>query len=375
VNNWFRIYGQLYVNFKRREVGLENVVTKELEHTLGKRRRVGTEVRGLFTTRWINIGVGGDLKFDLVNNKNILPHIKEGDLTQNIYGVFADTEIRPHAKLILGLGARLDYYDIPENVWRAPSFQVSPRASVIVQALPQLTVRANYGRAFRAPTLMELGINQQMYAATLIGNPFLRAEKVDTVELALDAWPYKDWLRLTLTGFYNKAANLINQEHLDGATSQFMNIGDAHAAGFEAEASAQIPKWAAAFDVAYQFLSTRADVPALGTTDSLDYAASHRVYLRAHKRLAIGPISSFIDFYGLYVGERRDPAIIMQANGEKDRVLLPGYFVANARIGADLYRGFSAALIATNLFNAKYQEMLGFPAPGVSVYAELRYQY
>jgi vitamin B12 transporter len=55
------------------------------------------------------------------------------------------------------------------------------------------------------------------------------------------------------------------------------------------------------------------------------------------------------------------------------RTVLPGYFVANARVGADLYKGFQASLIATNLFNAQYQEMLGFPTPGVSVFGELRY--
>ncbi len=58
------------------------------------------------------------------------------------------------------------------------------------------------------------------------------------------------------------------------------------------------------------------------------------------------------------------------------RVILPGYFVANARVGMKVYKGLTASVtIATNLFDAHYQEMLGFPAPGVSCFGELRYSH
>ena len=51
--------------------------------------------------------------------------------------------------------------------------------------MDDLTLRTNYGRAFRAPTLAELAISQQMYAATLLGAADLRAETLDTYELAV----------------------------------------------------------------------------------------------------------------------------------------------------------------------------------------------
>jgi outer membrane receptor protein involved in Fe transport len=372
VTKWFRVYGQVYGNWKRREVDQENQITDRIEQSLGKRRRIGLEVRALFSHRIANVTVGGDIKFDEANNRNILPTLVPGDINQRIYGVFADAEVRPIPKLILGAGVRYDYYDIPAKLWASSSSQISPRGSIVYQAIPQLTIRANYGRAFRAPSLVELAINQQMYAATLLGNPFLRAETVDTVELALDAWPYKKYLRLTLTGFYNRANNLINQEQIGGSTSQFQNIGNATAAGFEAEAAAQIPQIEASFDVGYQFLYTNASRTADGG-GPLDYAPQHRLYLRAHKSFKLG---IFIDFYGLYVSERRDPALTILADGgHGGRTILPGYFVANARVGARVWKGLSASIIATNLFNASYQEMLGYPQPGISVFGELRYQY
>lgn len=374
VNSWFRVAGNVYANFKRREVTQHNDVVNADETTLGKRRRVGAEVRALFSYKqYLNVTVGGDVKFDVVNNRNILPSLDPGQVHQNIYGVFVDAEARPTKKLIIGAGVRYDHYDIPKALWLRQSQQVSPRASVVYHALPQLSLRANYGRAFRAPSLVELAINQQMYAATLLGNPTLKAETMHTGELAIDTWPYKGYLRVSATGFYNRANNLINEEHIGGSTSQFANIGNAHVAGVEVEAAAQVPQIDASFDVAYQYLYTLASETAEGRAGALDYAPNHRVYLRAHKRFKAGV---FIDFYGVYVGARKDAALFVDDKGTVGgRTNLPGYFVANARVGMKVWKGLSAALIGTNLFNARYQEMLGFPQPGISVFGELKYAY
>ena len=108
---------------------LHNDIVKEDEVSLGKRRRVGAEARALFNYKWLNITVGGDLKFDVVNNKNILSNLSPTDVNENIYGVFADAEVRPVKKLILGAGVRYDYYDIPDKLWGNSTSKVSPRAS------------------------------------------------------------------------------------------------------------------------------------------------------------------------------------------------------------------------------------------------------
>jgi outer membrane receptor protein involved in Fe transport len=389
LGSMFRIYGDFYANFKRRDVTLENLVTTGPEDAIGKRRRLGGEARALFTSHYVNVTVGGDVKADDVNSQNVLPGLQlarastsgnammtttNAPLTEEIVGVFADTEVRPLSQLILGAGVRYDYYHLPAQLWANASSQVSPRADVIYHIVQQLSLRANYGRAFRAPSLAELAIDQQMYAATLLGNPYLRAETVDTVEAAVDAWPFRDYLRLSLTGFYNYAGNLINQQQIgSGSTSQFQNIGTAKVAGLEVEAAAQVRQLDAGFDVAYQYLNSNASTTADNRPGPLDYAPNHRVYLRAHKRFGFG---LFIDFYGLYVGERLDPAIGFDANGNRtSRTVLPGYFVANARVGARVWRTLTASVIATNLFNAHYEEMLGYPAPGISVFCELKASY
>jgi hemoglobin/transferrin/lactoferrin receptor protein len=283
-----------------------------------------------------------------------------------------DAEYRPMSRLSLSAGARYDRYQIPEKVWANRTDQISPRASVVFHAMDDLTLRTNYGRAFRAPTLAELAISQQMYAATLIGSPDLRAETLDTYEAAVDFWPFQRKMRLTATGFYNRASNFINQTFMFGSTSQFRNIGDARVVGAEVEMAMQIPSVGSSFDVAYQYLDAQA-LPYDGSPSTqLDYAPHHRVYARA--RSNIGKLG-FVELYGLYVGERFDPGFIVETNGTTRRVQLPGYVTATARIGVTVNENVSMSLLGTNLFDTKYEESYGFPAPPRGVFTEVKLNY
>lgn len=372
VSDNLRVFGQAYTLYKRRVVDQMNMITGKLEPALGKRRRYGAEARALLTAGDFNVTFGGDVKDDLVNNQNVLAGLTMDDTTQSILGGFVDAEYRPMSRLVLGAGVRYDAYLIPEQVWTERTNQLSPRASVVFHALPELTLRTNYGRAFRAPTLAELAINQQMYAATLLGNSALRAETLDTYEAAVDYWAFDRRMRLTATGFYNRAKNFINQNLVFGSTSQFQNIGDAQVVGFEAEVAAQLPAANSSFDVAYQYLDARSQPYGDGPSAQLDYAPRHRVYARA--RTNIGKVG-FAEVYALYVGQRFDPGFLVESTGEVSRVKLPDYVTASARVGVNINEGVSVSLLGTNLFDSQYEESHGFPAPPRGVYSELKLRY
>jgi outer membrane receptor protein involved in Fe transport len=367
-----RVFAQGFTLFKRRVVDQKNMITEELQPVLGKRRRYGGEVRALLSLNNLNVTFGGDVKNDLVNNQNMLPGLTMDDTTQTIIGGFVDAEYRPLKRVVLSAGARYDRYQIPEKVWSERTDQISPRASIVFHAMDDLTLRTNYGRAFRAPTLAELAINQQMYAATLLGSSDLRAETLDTYEAAVDFWPFQRRVRLTATGFYNRANNFINQQLLFGSTSQFRNIGDARVLGAELEAAAQIPAANSSFDVAYQYLDAKS-LPYDGSKATpLDYAPHHRVYARA--RTNVGKVG-FVEVYGLYVGERFDPGFIVEETGATERVKLPGYVTASARVGVNVMDTMSVSLLGTNLFDSQYQESHGFPAPPRGVFTEVKLHY
>lgn len=372
VSDWLTLYGQAYSTFKRRIVDTENEVTKELQPTLGKRRRLGAEVRAVLDLGPLTATVGGTAIGDLVNNKNLLPQFSIADTREQIFGAFVDAEYRPLDNLILGAGARVDYYEMPSTIWKNKSTQISPRFSIVYHPVKQLTLRTDYGRAFRAPSFAELAIDQQMYASTLLGNPYLKAETLDTVEAAVDYWPAGGAIRITGTGFYNYAHNFINQVFQFGSTSEFENIGGARVAGFEGEIAAQLEKINSSIDLAYQYLDAKAIAPD-GGVSQLDFAPHHRVYLRGRTRLSD---HLFAEFYGVYVGPRLDPSIGVDASGKPTgRIRLPGYFSANMRVGAHIGRSVTASLVATNVFDSSYEEMHGFPVAPFNVFAEVKYVY
>ncbi|WP_095959586.1 TonB-dependent receptor plug domain-containing protein [Corallococcus macrosporus] len=375
VTDNLRLFGQAYGFFKRRDVQMENAFGGDPTRALGKRRRLGGEARALWTLGDLNVTFGGDLKADTVNVPNVLPELSMDDTRQTILGGFVDAEYRLFNRLVLGAGARYDRYQIPERVWRNRTDQISPRASVVFHAVPELlTLRTNYGRAFRAPTLAELAINQQMYAATLVGNGNLRAETLDTIEASVDFWPFERRVRLTGTGFYNLAKNFINQQLVFGSVSQFQNMGDARVAGFELEAAAQIPSINSSFDIAYQFLDAKALPYDDGPQSPLDYAPAHRIYARG--RTNIGKVA-FVELYALLVGSRYDPGFeVDETTGlPTTRVQLPSYVTASARVGFNVYDGISVSFLGSNLFNAQYEESHGFPAPPQSFFSEVKVRY
>ncbi|NOJ83482.1 TonB-dependent receptor plug domain-containing protein [Myxococcus xanthus] len=375
VTDNLRLFGQAYGFFKRRDVLMENAFGGDPTRALGKRRRLGGEARALWTVGDLNVTFGGDLKADAVNVPNVLPELSMDDTRQTILGGFVDAEYRLFNRLVFGAGARYDRYQIPERVWQNRTDQVSPRASVVFHAVPELlTLRTNYGRAFRAPTLAELAINQQMYAATLVGNSNLRAETLDTIEASVDFWPFDRRVRLTGTGFYNLAKNFINQQLVFGSVSQFQNLGDARVAGFELEAAAQIPSINSSFDIAYQFLDAKALPYDDGPQSPLDYAPAHRIYARG--RTNIGKVA-FVELYALLVGSRYDPGFeVDETTGlPTTRVQLPSYVTASARVGFNVYDGISVSFLGSNLFNAKYEESHGFPAPPQSFFSEVKVRY
>ncbi|MCP3137337.1 TonB-dependent receptor plug domain-containing protein [Pyxidicoccus xibeiensis] len=370
-----RLFAQAYGLFKRRDVLMENAFGGEMTRALGKRRRLGGEARALLSAGDLNVTVGGDVKLDTVNVPNALPELTLDDTKQTILGGFADAEYRLFNRLVFGAGIRYDRYQIPERVWSQRTDQLSPRASVVFHAVPELlTLRTNYGRAFRAPTLAELAINQQMYASTLIGNSELKAETLDTLEASVDFWPFDRRVRLTGTGFYNLAKNFINQELVFGSVSQFKNLGDARVAGFELEAAAQIPSINSSFDVAYQFLDAKTLPYDDGPETPLDYAPSHRIYARG--RTNIGKVA-FAELYALYVGQRYDPGFLVdESTGlPSSRVQLASYLTAGARVGFNIYDGISVSFLGSNLFNARYEESFGFPAPPQSFFSEVKVRY
>lgn len=127
----------------------------------------------------------------------------------------------------LTAGARFDNYSDFGSA-------VSPRLALVWRTTPELTSKLLYGRAFRAPAFGELHF--QNNPATL-GNPDLKPEQIDTVELAFDYKPTKS-LRLGFNVFTFKIEDLIDYVPEPGTTTPktAQNVHAQDGNGFELEA-------------------------------------------------------------------------------------------------------------------------------------------
>lgn len=116
----------------------------------------------------------------------------------------------------------------------------NPRLALVWEAAYNLTAKLLYGRAFRAPSFVELyAINNPVAA----GNPNLKPETIDTLEAAF-AWQPKADVQLGLGLFRYVMRDILrfvpNADPTTGATAQ--NTGRQHGRGLELEAAWDVAK-------------------------------------------------------------------------------------------------------------------------------------
>lgn len=125
----------------------------------------------------------------------------------------------------LTVGVRYDHYSDFGST-------VNPRIALVWDAQQNLTTKFLYGKAFRAPSMLELfAINNPV----VLGNPKLDPEVIDTYELALDYRPSLN-LRTGLNIFHYKLNDFIEfvpDQGLGSRTAQ--NVGTRSGNGFELE--------------------------------------------------------------------------------------------------------------------------------------------
>jgi iron complex outermembrane receptor protein len=147
-----------------------------------------------------------------------------GGIRKNRY-LFAQDAWAFNADWELTAGLRYDHYSDFGST-------VNPRLALVWQATPDLVSKFLYGRAFRAPSFLELyGINNPV----ALGNPDLEAEQIQTEELAFD-YRAADNLNLAINLFHYEITDGIRflPQEQGGAVAQNAASQDGYGAEFEA---------------------------------------------------------------------------------------------------------------------------------------------
>jgi vitamin B12 transporter len=270
------------------------------------------------------------------------------------------------------LGNRLDV-TVGGRLERNDNFgtRVVPRAALALRlgGLENATIlRASAGAGIKEPSFFE-SYGVSFFAK---GNPDLDPERSRTVDGGIEQRLFDDRLRVQLTGFYHDYRDQITYTILDFTTFEgtYTNLERTRAQGLEVELEGRPRPWLQLF-ASYTYLD--GEILASGRDFNPIYAVGEPL-LRRPKNQA-----SFTAFAGderfgfgatlVLVGERADSDFVglgLTSN--------PGYQRLDVRGRARLFRGLEAYVVGENVLDEDYQEVLGYPALGVSVRGGLRYR-
>jgi iron complex outermembrane receptor protein len=273
-----------------------------------------------------------------------------GEHVDRSAGVYVMGRWTPVNRLYLNASSRLDYDPIY-------GIEPTPQLSAAYN-FSRVTLRANVGRAVRAPNYVERFIS----AGGNQGNPDLVAEKAWSYEAGIDL-RFPKGIEVHTTGFVRHTDDLIDYVRVDPSVTVFTarNLLQVGTRGFEVEGQIRrrlTDTRQLRFDAAYTLLD--ADVALDPGTPP---AATYKYALTKARHLVQGSASYTIDRFtagvqGLW--KQRMRTVPSHVGG-------PSYSVINLRAAYRLPLGAQQVVISgemRNLFDVEYTEIFDAPMPG-----------
>lgn len=230
--------------------------------------------------------------------------------------------------------------------------QVSPRVGATL-ALPgtRQRLKGNWGRGFRMPSFYAL-------AEPNFGNPDLRPERTSSWDAGWEVDACGDRCRFSFTWFYTRYRDLVD---FDPESFRLLNRDQVRAQGLEWDGSVRI--------------SDRLTVGGSAIFQDIEVAGSDAVLRNRPKwrgggALGWKPLDDLSVRLGFFaVGSRHDFQVPVP---ELDRV--SSYSTLDLQLAWRLNPQLELAGRIENLADRDYDEFVGFPAPGRSWWASLRWR-
>lgn len=276
--------------------------------------------------------------FDYLDNQETISY----DDSINQGALFARYEINFTPSFTMNFGLRQDFSSLTNGSFTSPSVGAK------LALTDSTTIRANYIRNFRAPTLFNL------YArgSTFVGNPDLKPETGDSYDIGIDQ-KLGDFGLLRLTYFSNTISDLIAY-NFAVPVATYENIGKVRTTGLEAVLNLQLAKNVYAF-ANYTLNDPRilSSVNPAEEDNELRFAGADSLNLGI----------SYETPAGLYAG------ILMHSLGaypinNTNTESLPGYTTFDFKIRVPLSDNFVLTGSVDNIFDQRYQLFPGFPDAG-----------
>jgi len=230
------------------------------------------------------------------------------------------------------------------------------------------TLRASAGTGIKEPDFFQ-SFGTSFFA---MGNPDLKPERSRTFDAGVEQRLLDDRLRAEATFYHHEYLDQIAFTTLDFNTFQgtYVNLGKTRAQGLELAVEGA-PTRRIRFTAQYTYLDGKILV---STSDFDPILAAGQPLLRRPKHQGFFSVSGGGDRFDVgaslvLVGKRADSDFLGIGLTEN-----PGYARLDARAQLRLWHGLEAFVVGENILDREYQEVLGYPALGVSVRGGLRFR-
>lgn len=215
----------------------------------------------------------------------------------------------------------------------------------------QTTIHGNWGQGFSLPGFFAL-------ASPLVGNPGLRPETSDSLDVGITQRSADKRIAATLTVFHNEFTDLID---FDTTIFSMVNRNRLKVDGVEMQLDYSIN----------EILSLRAQASSLDMeVENSTTPLRHRPDWRGSLAIRWSPSDTWlVDASWLSVGETFDSSI---PTGD---MFLDAYNRVDVTVNFRPMKDLHLLLSVDNLFDKDYAEAIGFPSPGARIRLGIRYQF
>ena len=205
-------------------------------------------------TKWFAYQAGYEVNYE--QNKG--SKIQGGVQSIADYNVFGSTELKVANRLMVKPGLRLIY----NTKYNAP---ITPSLNFKWDLRDFLSIRGSYGRGFRAPSLKELYLMFVDPNHNVLGNPNLKAEVSDNLQLATTMeWKASEHIfRVEPSAFYNHLYNKISllQNQTGGSSNtifyRYGNIDEYQSKGVNLNTEYRTPRYSYVLGYSYAAINNK----------------------------------------------------------------------------------------------------------------------
>jgi len=258
------------------------------------------------------------------------------DLTRDTRAVFVELQNTTFPGLIVQGGWRLDD---PQGYGKVSN----PRIGASYRWPSSATMmKVSWGKGFKLPSFFALG-------NPIVGNPELRPETSETIELGISRDFHGSRLRVSGNTFYSRYFNVIDFD--EGPPPQLVNRSEVSAQGYDVSVAVQpVDDLSIKMHVSHTISDIKGTDEMLRNRPEWQAGTGLQWTVRPAVTMNLG-----ID----YVGESLDSSV---PTGD---MMLDGYVRTDMAVTWQVFQDTELSLAIDNVFDTDYEQLIGFPAPGI----------